>query len=31
MLNGHVDVSHLADAEEDRYSALFKDVDVGAG
>ena len=31
MLNGHVEVPHLADAEEDRYSALLKDVDVGTG
>ena len=29
MLNGHVEVPHLADAEEDRY--MFKDVDVGTG
>ena len=28
-LNGHVKVPHLTDAEENRYSALFKDVDVG--
>ena len=31
MLNGHVKVPHLADAEEDWYGALFKDVDVGTG
>ena len=30
VLNGHVEVPHLTDAEEDRYSSLFKDVDVGA-
>ena len=29
MLDGHVEVPHLTDAEEDRYSSLFKDVDVG--
>ena len=29
VLNGHVEVPHLTDAEEDRYSSLFKDVDVG--
>ena len=31
MLNGHVEVPHLADAEEDRYSALLKDVGVATG
>ena len=30
VLDGHVQVPHLTDAEEDRYSALLKDVDVGA-
>ena len=30
MLNGHVQVPHLTNAQKDRYSALFKDVDVGA-
>ena len=29
VLDGHVEVPHLTDAEEDRYSSLFKDVDVG--
>ena len=29
VLDGHVEVPHLADAEKDRYSSLFKDVDVG--
>ena len=29
VLDGHVEVPHLADAEEDRHSSLFKDVDVG--
>ena len=29
VLNGHVEVPHLTDAEEDRYSSLFEDVDVG--
>ena len=29
MLNDHVQVPRLTDAQEDRYSALFKDVDVG--
>ena len=29
MLDGHVEVPHLTDAEEDRYSSLFKDVGVG--
>ena len=29
MLDGHVEVPHLADAEKDRYSSLLKDVDVG--
>ena len=29
VLNGHVEVPHLADAQEDRYGALFKEVDVG--
>ena len=29
MLDGHVEVPHLANAEKDRYSSLFKDVDVG--
>ena len=28
-LDGHVEVPHLTGAEEDRYSSLFKDVDVG--
>ena len=28
MLDGRVEVPHLADAEKDRYSFLFKDVDV---
>ena len=28
VLDGHVEVPHLADAEKDRYSSLFKDVDV---
>ena len=28
VLDGHVEVPHLTDAEEDRYSSLFKDVDV---
>ena len=27
--HGQVEVPHLADAEKDRYSSLFKDVDVG--
>ena len=31
MLKGYVEVPHLTDAEENRYSALFKDVDVGTG
>ena len=31
VLNGHVEVPHLADAEEDRCSAVFKDGDVGTG
>ena len=30
VLDGHVQVPHLTDAQEDRYSALFKDVHVGA-
>ena len=30
MLDGHVQVPHLTNAQEDRYSSLFKDVDVGA-
>ena len=30
VLDGHVKVPHLTDALEDRCSALFKDVDVGA-
>ena len=29
VLDGHVEVPHLADAEKDRYSSLLKDVDVG--
>ena len=29
VLDGHVEVPHLTDAEEDRYSSLLKDVDVG--
>ena len=29
VLDGHVEVPHLADAEKDWYSSLFKDVDVG--
>ena len=29
VLDGHVEVPHLTDAEEDRCSSLFKDVDVG--
>ena len=29
VLDGHVEVPHLTDAEEDRYSSLFKDVGVG--
>ena len=29
VLYGHVEVPHLTDAEEDRHSSLFKDVDVG--
>ena len=29
VLDGHVEVPHLADAEKDRCSSLFKDVDVG--
>ena len=29
MLDGHVEVPHLTDAEVDGYSSLLKDVDVG--
>ena len=29
VLDGHVEVPHLTDAEKDRYGSLFKDVDVG--
>ena len=29
-LDGHVQVPHLANAQEDQYSSLFKDADVGA-
>ena len=30
VLDGHVQVPHLTNAKQDRYSALFKHVDVGA-
>ena len=29
VLDGHAEVPHLTDAQEDGYSSLFKDVDVG--